>query len=296
MPMKFAQLTPGRGFSPFNSAFYYGQRLVTSLALRRLCVGAISAGVRLRHGAVSAGSSQRLETLHRDGYLPLGQLLDEQQCDDVLAYLHDKQMSDRHDCTTSFTLDAVPEKVRLGDYPLQHVIACPHILALANSRELLDLAASYIGCKPTISALSLRWSFPNVIGDRKLQSFHRDSDDWRYLKVMVYLTEVNAAGGPHVFVRGTHLESPSLRLRFYDDAEVLARYGAERVISVTGPRGLGFAVDTAGVHKGEVPQATRRLMLQIQYSLLPSYAYQYQPQRYPQPHQFDPYTNRLILA
>jgi hypothetical protein len=294
--MKFAQLTPGRGFSPFNSAFYYGQRLVTSLALRRLCVGAISAGVRLRHGGVPAASSLQLDTLHRDGYLPLGHLLDEQQCDDVLAYLNDKEMSDRHDGSTNFTLDTVPEGVRLGDYPLQQVIACPHILNLANSRLLLDLATSYIGCKPTISALSLRWSFPSATSDRTLQSFHRDSDDWRYLKVMVYLTEVDAASGPHVFVRGTHLESPSLRLRFYPDAEVLARYGAERVIAVTGPRGLGFAVDTAGVHKGEVPQMTRRLMLQIQYSLLPSYAYQYHPQRYPRPHQFDPYINRLILA
>ncbi len=54
--MKFAQLTPGRGFSPFHSMFYYGQRLVTSLALRRLCVGVISAGVRLRHGSASAST------------------------------------------------------------------------------------------------------------------------------------------------------------------------------------------------------------------------------------------------
>jgi hypothetical protein len=161
---------------------------------------------------------------------------------------------------------------------------------------LLDLAAGYIGCKPTISALSLRWSFPSATGEQQLQAFHRDSDDWRYLKLMVYLTEVKANGGPHVFVRGTHVEPATLRLRFYKDADVLARYGADRIIAVTGPRGHGFAVDTAGIHKGEVPTAARRLMLQIQYSLLPSYAYHYQPQRAPEPHGYDPYINRLILA
>lgn len=294
--MKFAQLTPGRGFAPLNSAFYYGQRLVTSLALRRLCVGAIAAGLRLRHGGASKAPSKQLDTLHRDGYLPLGQLFDQQQCDDILGYLHHRPMRDRHDNSTTFDLDTVPGQVRLGDYPLRDVIACPHILALANSRPLLELAASYIGCKPTISALSLRWSFPSATGDQQLQAFHRDSDDWRYFKVMVYLTEVNAAGGPHVFVLGTHLEPPSMRLRFYPDAEVLERYGAERVVAITGPRGLGFAVDTAGVHKGQFPSGARRLLLQIQYSLLPSYAYHYQPQRYPQPHPFDPYINRLILA
>ncbi len=37
-------------------------------------------------------------------------------------------------------------------------------------------------------------------------------------------------------------------------------------------------------------------MLQIQYSLLPSFAYQYQPATYPGPDRFDPYINRLILA
>ncbi len=294
--MKFAQLTPGRGFSPFNSMFYYGQRLVTSLALRRLCIGAIRAGVRWRHGGGSSASSQQLDTLQRDGYLPLGQLLDDRQCDEVLTYLHDKEMNDRHDTTSAFELDAVPDHVRLGDYPMRHVLACPHILALANSPPLLDLATSYIGCKPTISALSLRWSFPRHSGDQQLQAFHRDSDDWRYLKLMVYLTEVKANGGPHIFVRGTHLEPASLRLRFYPDADVLAHNGAERIITVTGPRGLGFAVDTAGVHKGALPTAARRLMLQIQYSLLPSYAYHYQPQRISIPHSFDPYINRLILA
>jgi hypothetical protein len=294
--MKFAQLTPGRGFSPFNSMFYYGQRLVTSLALRRLCVGAISAGVRWRQGGVATGTSQQLQTLHRDGHLALGQLLDERQCDEVLAYLRDKPMSDRHDDTSTFDLGGVPAHVRLGDYPMRSVIDCPHILALANSPQLLDLATRYIGCKPTISALSLRWSFPSKSGDQQLQSFHRDSDDWRYLKVMVYLTEVEANGGPHVFVQGTHLEAATLRLHFYPDADVLARYGAERIVTVTGPRGMGFAVDTAGIHKGQVPTGARRLMLQIQYSLLPSYAYRYYPQRIATPHPFDPYINRLILV
>lgn len=294
--MKFAQLKPGPGFSPKGSAFYYGQRLVINLALRRLFVRTISKSVRARQGDVNLDATPEVDTLRRDGYVPLGNLLSEQQCDEVHAYLRDKEMTNRHDEATAFTLAHVPANVRLGDYAMQYVVGCPHILALANSPALLQLASSYIGCKPTISALSLRWSFPGKTGDQQLQAFHRDSDDWRYLKVLVYLTDVDAAAGPHVFVRGTHLEPASLRLRFYPDDEVLSRYGADRVISVTGPRGMGFAVDTAGIHKGDVPTVGRRLMLQIQYSLLPSYAYSYQPQPYPGPHDFDPYINRLILA
>ena len=36
-------------------------------------------------------------------------------------------------------------------------------------------------------------------------------------------------------------------------------------------------------------------MLQIQYSLLPSYAYQYAPEPYDGPLLLDPYVNRLIV-
>jgi hypothetical protein len=38
-----------------------------------------------------------------------------------------------------------------------------------------------------------------------------------------------------------------------------------------------------------------RLMLQIQYSLLPSYAYHYAPEPYQGPLVLDPYVNRLIV-
>ena len=145
------------------------------------------------------------------------------------------------------------------------------------------------------SQLVLRWSFPSTESGSDVQAFHRDSDDWRYVKVMVYLTDVYDDAGPHVYVLGTHLGKPSLRLQHYSDESVLRTYGADRIVSVTGPSGLGFAVDTAGIHKGAVPTLTPRLMLQIQYSLLPAYAYRYEPQSYSGSLELDPYINRLFI-
>jgi hypothetical protein len=60
-------------------------------------------------------------------------------------------------------------------------------------------------------------------------------------------------------------------------------------------RGFCFAVDTAGIHKGAAP-LEQPLMLQIQYSLLPSYAYRYTPEQYHGPLVLDPYVNRLIFV
>lgn len=113
---------------------------------------------------------------------------------------------------------------------------------------------------------------------------------------MVYLSDVGLSDGPHVYVLGTHREAAPVRSQIDGDETIYRKYGENAVKVVTGPAGLGFAVDTAGIHKGEVPLANPRLMLQIQYSLLPNFANQYWPQVYAGPDTFDSYVNRLLVA
>ena len=114
--------------------------------------------------------------------------------------------------------------------------------------------------------------------------------------MIVYLTDVGLDDGPHVYVRGTHKTRAPMRLKIQSDGEISREYGDDRLITAVGKRGFGFAVDTAGVHKGSPPVAKPRLMLQIQYSLFRSYAYVYEPEPYTGNFPFDPYINRLILA
>jgi hypothetical protein len=298
--MKYARLTPGQGFKPANSFLYYLQRIIVSPPLRGLCVRMFRNWVRARHGVsapeLAPAHRQLLDRLHAEGYAPLGHVLTRDQCADIHAYFADKTLTDRQDDTSRFTLAAVPPAARLAEYSLHDIIRCPHILALANDPALLELAESYIGCKPTISQLGVRWSFP-IPGRRSdLQTFHRDSEDWRYFKVIVYLTDVGMEDGPHVYVRGTHKTRAPVRLKLQTDGEVSEEYGADRLITAVGERGFGFAVDTAGVHKGAPPVGTPRLMLQIQYSLFRSYAYVYEPEPYTGSLPFDRYINRLILT
>jgi hypothetical protein len=299
--MEYAQLKPGRRFAPLQSLLYYSQRIVTYPSLRRLVVRALSGAVRLRQGsgkelyAATVAEDMALHDLHRSGYAPLGNLLDGAQCDEIRAWLGDKLLTDRDRERAGFTLAQRADEVRVADYHLRDVIACPHILALANSPSLLGLAARYMACKPTISALGLRWSFPVPGSDSALQAFHRDSEDWRYLKVLVYLTDVDDGAGPHVYLHGSHLTQAPMRLRFYSDSEISGAHSADMLLTAVGTRGFCFAVDTAGIHKGTAPALQPRLMLQIQYSLLPSYAYLYAPERYHGPLPLDPYVNRLIV-
>ncbi len=299
--MKYAKLSLGDGFSLRRSFLYYCQRIVTVPALRRLAVRALAAGVRARHrlpagGAIAVAPATMRQALLDHGYVPLGQLLTRAQCETIRDHMRDKPLADRHGPDRSFTLLTMPHGVRLADYQLGDIVNCPHVLALANHPLLLDLAQRYIGCTPTISALSMRWSMPAACAGSNLQQFHRDADDWRYLKIMVYLTDVGVDEGPHVFVLGTHLMQGSARLRPYGDAYVAAQFGSERIVQATGVCGTAFAVDTAGIHKGQVPTGLARLLLQIQYSLLPAYFYEYEPVAYHGDVPVDRYINRLIVA
>lgn len=300
--MELAQLKPGPDFALTQSLLYYAQRVVTAPPLRRLVI----AGLRRRIGMGQKGlqTSQEMSTnsevnalasLHQSGYTPLQNVLNHTQIANIHAFLEDKYLTSHHDRSKKFIISNVPGGVRMADYSLRDIIDCPHLLELANSPFFLRLATKYIGCKPTISAMGLRWSFPSSVTGSGLQAFHRDSDDWRFVKIFVYLTDVDHTSGPHVYVRGSHLTKATMRLYPYSDDTINENYGSERLITVTGPKGFGFAADTYGIHKGTVPTSSPRLMLQIQYSLLPVYAYRYRSESYDGPLNLDPYINRLIV-
>jgi hypothetical protein len=298
--MEYAQLKPGRNFQPGRSLLYYIQRIVVEPRLRRLCTRGIAAAVRALEGDVRRRQFLRgdeklsFQSLSASGFTPLHILLTPTQVSDILDFLRDKLLVNPSNRDHVFALNSV-DRARMGDYSMKDIVHCPHILELANRPSLLRFAARHLECKPTISALVLRWSFPSNEPGVGVQSFHRDSDDWRFVKICVYLTDVDEECGPHVYVRGSHLTAPSIRLRRFSNDEIARRYGPESIVAVTGASGFGFAVNTQGIHKGMVPLKRPRLMLQIQYSLLPVFAYRYRPAPYMGRLSLDRYINRLII-
>ena len=299
--MEYTQLIPGRAFKSLHSLMYYTQRIVTPRRLRGAVVRSLAGYLRVRHGMPEQARStdlayeQTLATLQADGHALLGALLTPSQLGDIHRYLADRLLAPHGRSLPTFPAHKPPPGTRMAEYSIVDTLACPHLLALANSAPLVRLAAHYIGCKPTISAIGLRWSYPQAGNGSGLQGFHRDCDDWRFIKVFVYLTDVDDGAGPHVYVSGTHHEHCSMRLQPYSDDEVAKSYDPSRITSVTGAAGTGFAVDTRGIHKGLVPTQKPRLLLQIQYSLLPVYMYRYEAPQRSAPGHLDGYINRLFV-
>ena len=143
------------------------------------------------------------------------------------------------------------------------------------------------------------WSVPGHDKAENEQFFHRDNDSIRFLKLFVYLLDVEQDCGPHIYVRGSHTQDGCYERRRHLDDEVERIFGSERIHTFMGPAGTAFIEDTFGLHKGSLPTEKRRLLLQIRYSTIPSVFMSrtaLKDTRTGANNYFDRYTNRLILS
>ncbi|MDO9710158.1 hypothetical protein [Paracraurococcus lichenis] len=297
--LPYARLTLGPGFRPLRAALYYAQRLAVAPSLRRGVGAGLAALVNLRTGragrrpALPPEAAMHLTALRQDGIVSLPPLLSGTALRETMDWLASRPVLGPQG---PVPLAALPPGTASASYPLETVLRCPHVLEVANDPAILALAEAYLGCRPTLSSIGLRWSLPRPDRPTDVQFFHRDPDDWRFLKLFIYLTEVDSGSGPHVFVRGSHRTVGRLRAQPYHPEALARRYGTAAMSAVTGAAGTSFLADTWGIHAGAVPLARPRLMLQVQYSVLPVYALDYRPLPVRPARPLDRYVNRLLLA
>jgi hypothetical protein len=293
----YIRLKPGRGFEPGRASLYYLQRLVCWPSLRRAVSWLLATRINAAQGApqrreLDAASKRALDDLRRDGVTTLQPLAAPGQVKAMYDYFLSRPVLGPEG--RRIPLDALPKGAASAAYDLQTIVECPGLMEIINSPRVLDIAAAYVGCKPTLSSLGVRWSFPAADAAAHYQSFHRDVDDWRFLKMFIYLTDVDEDSGPHCYVRTSHRRGFSWRARRYPVDGLAAKYGQDKLDTVMGERGVTFMADTIGIHAGGQVNRTPRLILQAQYSILPVYALKYAPAPCTQA-AVDPYINRLLI-
>ena len=141
---------------------------------------------------------------------------------------------------------------------------------------------------PTIVGLAAWWSFADKAVAEKTQRFHWDGAfDLRYCKLLIYLTDVDADGGPHQIFEGTHGPTALARrwhgqpgagddfLQWYmrpdwkTDEAAISRIGETPAV-VTGAAGARVQTNTRALHKALLPACGDRLMCQAIYGVSPS--------------------------
>jgi hypothetical protein len=94
----------------------------------------------------------------------------------------------------------------------------------------------------------------------------------KFIKVFIYLKDVESENGPHVYVPGSmlsknlHLPEGYTASSRVSDEFILNKYGGEGIKEMTGKKGTILFEDTSGYHKGKSVEKGHRVIAQLEYS------------------------------
>ncbi len=138
---------------------------------------------------------------------------------------------------------------------------------------LINIAGNYLGVNPIFDFAAMWWSTDSKTkNEDAAQEYHFDLDRPKWLKIFIYLTDVNKYNGPHCYISGTHKvgkKPQEILNRGYvrvADKELENHYPKSSFKEVTGPTGTIVFGDTGCWHKGKPIVKGDRLILQLEYT------------------------------
>ena len=154
--------------------------------------------------------------------------------------------------------------------PLEQVLEASAVWQWGLSDRLLDVAETYLGLPARYYGADLRreTATGQAVGVRQ---WHRDVEDRRMLKILVWLNDVDAEGGPFQFVDRTHTGRLTDELRyvsgFVEDGRFAAHVPRDQWRSATGPTWTAVVADTRSVfHRATPPVARDRYSVTFSYT------------------------------
>lgn len=184
-----------------------------------------------------------------DGILPFFDCLSPRVVAEVMGYIEGKPVCGAHVAgltqAAPIALEEAKEKFIQASYSLATVIGAPHLKDFVLSPQVLELIRGYLGCEPVLYSANLMWTFPGK--GAVAQDWHRDQDGFRFVTLMVYLTDVGGKNGPHRYKVGSHR----------------ALGGA--VTQIEGNAGAMLLEDGYGLHMGVPVEEGARLVFWARY-------------------------------
>ncbi len=156
------------------------------------------------------------------------------------------------------------------------VLGCGLFRAAVLSQAVMMRAAMWLGAPPVVMDVTA-WVSRAGSPPEAAQVWHRDVDDWRAMKLFMYLTDVTPDTGPHEYIAGSArrawFEERSLAPdpwfigAFRGDAGLQAAASELPRAQVVGPAGTCWVENTYGLHRGAVPVTGPRVVFQALYAV-----------------------------
>ena len=146
----------------------------------------------------------------------------------------------------------------------QQLIERPEIILWGLEPRLLDLVENYVGLPVSYRGLTFR---RDLVDGKNVETrlWHRDDEDHRIVKVIVYLNDVTPEGGPFEYI--PRRSTPPLDALKYTSGRILdhdmeSAVPSSQWKSCVGSSGTVVVVDTCSVfHRGKLPTANDRFTM-----------------------------------
>jgi hypothetical protein len=153
----------------------------------------------------------------------------------------------------------------------EQLLAHPEILSWGLSERILKIVECYLGLPVGYGGLSFYYSVADG-RDAGPRIWHRDKEDWRMVKVAIYLNDVDEDGGPYQCIKQTINEwliatLPKYKgLRHSELQKLLNTDSSDWLTSCIGKTGTVIFTDTARCyHRGKPPLKSDRAAIFFHY-------------------------------
>lgn len=220
------------------------------------------------------------DSLKKDGYYVLKNKLSEEFCDEIKSELEKIPFRIRG---SKKNLIGVNEKTiknykanALWALNQNDILSIPEIQKIAFDSRILNIIGSFFNAPPILCQTNSWWSKSHSNHRSNLSSnaqlYHQDLDYLKFIKVFIYLKDINENNGPHKYVVASSLAAEQelgegYKLNSRLDEELVENiFGSENIKTFTGQKGTIIIENTLGLHRGTPVVEGSRLLVQLQYT------------------------------
>ena len=230
--------------------------------------------------SINENLNKKISKIKNNGYFIEENFLDERECDNILKFCTNNKLDIRpsenqnwESNLRSVNFEPNNFKAVMYELPKKKVLMNKNICNIIFSEKILSICKKYFDSQPIFdhASLSISTSYSKSPDSKAAQLFHFDLDRPKWLKFLIYITDVSLDNGPHVFVEGTHKNNgikKSLLSMGYEriSDKIIKEIYKDDVKTFNNKKGTLIIEDTRGLHKGDIVKSGFRCLLNIQFN------------------------------
>ncbi len=209
--------------------------------------------------------NNQMNNLKENSFTFTENLINKVEIEKIKTFLSNKSEIDIYETSLG-------RKMPMRYFKTEDIINCEEIMNVVNNEKLTNLLKLYFGCNFKLDWIWSWWS--NVESSKDIigpQLFHRDYESLNFVKLFIYLTDVNGLDGSHQVIKKSHNINKFHKIERYSDSQIYSQFDKKKdVHTIDGVAGTSFLVNSYAIHRGLKPLKCERLVLCYLFSIYPS--------------------------